>query len=89
MHNGSDEQFVMKSKCGFFDGILYLDSSESTFQSVSLVCGRVLCCLLERLWCPLQILVKSMLRKRSFSNPFECQARRAERSMSAPGGLLT
>ncbi|XP_075892545.1 calcium/calmodulin-dependent protein kinase kinase 1b [Nelusetta ayraudi] len=35
------------------------------------------------------ILVKSMLRKRSFSNPFECQARRAERSMSAPGGLLT
>ncbi|XP_061537876.1 calcium/calmodulin-dependent protein kinase kinase 1b isoform X1 [Phycodurus eques] len=34
------------------------------------------------------ILVKSMLRKRSFSNPFECQARRAERSMSAPGGLL-
>lgn len=36
----------------------------------------------------LQILVKSMLRKRSFSNPFECQGRRAERSMSAPGGLL-
>lgn len=35
------------------------------------------------------ILVKSMLRKRSFSNPFECQTRRAERSMSAPGGLLT
>ncbi|XP_077468317.1 calcium/calmodulin-dependent protein kinase kinase 1b [Stigmatopora argus] len=35
------------------------------------------------------ILVKSMLRKRSFSNPFECPARRAERSMSAPGGLLT
>uniref|UniRef100_A0A4W6DRD1 calcium/calmodulin-dependent protein kinase n=1 Tax=Lates calcarifer TaxID=8187 RepID=A0A4W6DRD1_LATCA len=35
------------------------------------------------------ILVKSMLRKRSFSNPFECQVRRAERSMSAPGGLLT
>uniref|UniRef100_A0A672GPW3 non-specific serine/threonine protein kinase n=1 Tax=Salarias fasciatus TaxID=181472 RepID=A0A672GPW3_SALFA len=35
------------------------------------------------------ILVKSMLRKRSFSNPFECQGRRAERSMSAPGGLLT
>ncbi|CAL1571094.1 unnamed protein product [Knipowitschia caucasica] len=35
------------------------------------------------------ILVKSMLRKRSFSNPFECQARRAHRSMSAPGGLLT
>ncbi|CAK6966724.1 calcium/calmodulin-dependent protein kinase kinase 1b [Scomber scombrus] len=35
------------------------------------------------------ILVKSMLRKRSFSNPFEYQARRAERSMSAPGGLLT
>uniref|UniRef100_A0A671YML8 calcium/calmodulin-dependent protein kinase n=1 Tax=Sparus aurata TaxID=8175 RepID=A0A671YML8_SPAAU len=34
------------------------------------------------------ILVKSMLRKRSFSNPFECQGRRAERSMSAPGGLL-
>nr|XP_057937041.1 calcium/calmodulin-dependent protein kinase kinase 1b isoform X2 [Doryrhamphus excisus] len=34
------------------------------------------------------ILVKSMLRKRSFSNPFEYQARRAERSMSAPGGLL-
>uniref|UniRef100_A0A3P8VPB8 calcium/calmodulin-dependent protein kinase n=1 Tax=Cynoglossus semilaevis TaxID=244447 RepID=A0A3P8VPB8_CYNSE len=36
-----------------------------------------------------QILVKSMLRKRSFSNPFEClTGRRAERSMSAPGGLL-
>ncbi|XP_055370245.1 calcium/calmodulin-dependent protein kinase kinase 1b isoform X2 [Betta splendens] len=35
------------------------------------------------------ILVKSMLRKRSFSNPFESQGRRAERSMSAPGGLLT
>ncbi|XP_060902899.1 calcium/calmodulin-dependent protein kinase kinase 1b isoform X1 [Labrus mixtus] len=35
------------------------------------------------------ILVKSMLRKRSFTNPFECQGRRAERSMSAPGGLLT
>ncbi|XP_061575629.1 calcium/calmodulin-dependent protein kinase kinase 1b isoform X2 [Cololabis saira] len=35
------------------------------------------------------ILVKSMLRKRSFSNPFEVQGRRAERSMSAPGGLLT
>ncbi|KAK2912302.1 calcium/calmodulin-dependent protein kinase kinase 1b [Channa argus] len=35
------------------------------------------------------ILVKSMLRKRSFSNPFECQGRRAERSMSAPEGLLT
>ncbi|XP_034024236.1 calcium/calmodulin-dependent protein kinase kinase 1b isoform X2 [Thalassophryne amazonica] len=35
------------------------------------------------------ILVKSMLRKRSFSNPYECQARRAKRSMSAPGGLLT
>ncbi|XP_019723212.1 calcium/calmodulin-dependent protein kinase kinase 1b isoform X2 [Hippocampus comes] len=35
------------------------------------------------------ILVKSMLRKRSFSNPFECPARRAHRSMSAPGGLLT
>uniref|UniRef100_A0A3P9KLJ2 calcium/calmodulin-dependent protein kinase n=1 Tax=Oryzias latipes TaxID=8090 RepID=A0A3P9KLJ2_ORYLA len=34
------------------------------------------------------ILVKAMLRKRSFSNPFECHARRAERSMSAPGGLL-
>ncbi|XP_054457781.1 calcium/calmodulin-dependent protein kinase kinase 1b [Anoplopoma fimbria] len=35
------------------------------------------------------ILVKTMLRKRSFSNPFECLGRRAERSMSAPGGLLT
>ncbi|CAL8352814.1 unnamed protein product [Lota lota] len=35
------------------------------------------------------ILVKSMLRKRSFSNPFEGPSRRAERSMSAPGGLLT
>ncbi|XP_029302457.1 calcium/calmodulin-dependent protein kinase kinase 1b [Cottoperca gobio] len=35
------------------------------------------------------ILVKSMLRKRSFGNPFECLVRRAERSMSAPGGLLT
>ncbi|CAB1418370.1 unnamed protein product [Pleuronectes platessa] len=35
------------------------------------------------------IVVKTMLRKRSFSNPFECLGRRAERSMSAPGGLLT
>ncbi|XP_068440601.1 calcium/calmodulin-dependent protein kinase kinase 1b [Clinocottus analis] len=35
------------------------------------------------------ILVKAMLRKRSFSNPFECLGRRPERSMSAPGGLLT
>uniref|UniRef100_G3TU75 Calcium/calmodulin dependent protein kinase kinase 1 n=1 Tax=Loxodonta africana TaxID=9785 RepID=G3TU75_LOXAF len=35
------------------------------------------------------ILVKSMLRKRSFGNPFEPQARREERSMSAPGNLLT
>ncbi|KAM4702183.1 calcium/calmodulin-dependent protein kinase kinase 1 isoform 2-T3 [Discoglossus pictus] len=33
------------------------------------------------------ILVKAMLRKRSFGNPFEC-ARREERSMSAPGNLL-
>uniref|UniRef100_A0A672KBU5 calcium/calmodulin-dependent protein kinase n=1 Tax=Sinocyclocheilus grahami TaxID=75366 RepID=A0A672KBU5_SINGR len=31
------------------------------------------------------ILVKSMLRKRSFSNPFECPSRRQGRSMSAPG----
>ncbi|XP_060929127.1 calcium/calmodulin-dependent protein kinase kinase 1b [Limanda limanda] len=35
------------------------------------------------------IVVKNMLRKRSFSNPFEVLGRRAERSMSAPGGLLT
>uniref|UniRef100_A0A2K6GF69 calcium/calmodulin-dependent protein kinase n=1 Tax=Propithecus coquereli TaxID=379532 RepID=A0A2K6GF69_PROCO len=34
------------------------------------------------------ILVKSMLRKRSFGNPFEPQARREERSMSAPGNLM-
>uniref|UniRef100_A0A3Q2FP57 non-specific serine/threonine protein kinase n=2 Tax=Cyprinodon variegatus TaxID=28743 RepID=A0A3Q2FP57_CYPVA len=34
------------------------------------------------------ILVKAMLRKRSFSNPFECPTRREERSMSAPGSLL-
>ncbi|XP_048872641.1 calcium/calmodulin-dependent protein kinase kinase 1 isoform X1 [Brienomyrus brachyistius] len=34
------------------------------------------------------ILVKAMLRKRSFSNPFECPSRREERSMSAPGNLL-
>ncbi|KAL4647787.1 calcium/calmodulin-dependent protein kinase kinase 1-like [Arapaima gigas] len=33
------------------------------------------------------ILVKAMLRKRSFSNPFECLGRK-ERSMSAPGKLL-
>uniref|UniRef100_A0A8C1R2G0 calcium/calmodulin-dependent protein kinase n=1 Tax=Cyprinus carpio TaxID=7962 RepID=A0A8C1R2G0_CYPCA len=33
------------------------------------------------------ILVKSMLRKRSFSNPFECPSRRQGRSMSAPGVL--
>ncbi|KAK3527635.1 hypothetical protein QTP86_030466 [Hemibagrus guttatus] len=35
-----------------------------------------------------QILVKAMLRKRSFGNPFECPSRREERSMSAPGSLL-
>ncbi|XP_023603473.1 calcium/calmodulin-dependent protein kinase kinase 1 isoform X3 [Myotis lucifugus] len=34
------------------------------------------------------ILVKSMLRKRSFGNPFEPQARKEERSMSVPGNLL-
>ncbi|XP_064157164.1 calcium/calmodulin-dependent protein kinase kinase 1-like isoform X1 [Anguilla rostrata] len=33
------------------------------------------------------ILVKSMLRKRSFGNPFECPGK-TERSMSAPGSLL-
>ncbi|XP_056329625.1 calcium/calmodulin-dependent protein kinase kinase 1b isoform X2 [Danio aesculapii] len=33
------------------------------------------------------ILVKSMLRKRSFSNPFECPSGRQGRSMSAPGVL--
>uniref|UniRef100_A0A7N8XJS6 calcium/calmodulin-dependent protein kinase n=1 Tax=Mastacembelus armatus TaxID=205130 RepID=A0A7N8XJS6_9TELE len=33
------------------------------------------------------ILVKSMLRKRSFSNPFEFHGRRSERSMSAPGAV--
>ncbi|XP_061073050.1 calcium/calmodulin-dependent protein kinase kinase 1-like isoform X2 [Conger conger] len=33
------------------------------------------------------ILVKSMLRKRSFGNPFECFGK-TERSMSAPGNLL-
>uniref|UniRef100_A0A8D2LKP7 Calcium/calmodulin dependent protein kinase kinase 1 n=1 Tax=Varanus komodoensis TaxID=61221 RepID=A0A8D2LKP7_VARKO len=37
---------------------------------------------------PTVILVKAMLRKRSFGNPFEAQARREERSMSAPGDLL-
>ncbi|KAJ7308907.1 hypothetical protein JRQ81_008183 [Phrynocephalus forsythii] len=37
---------------------------------------------------PAVILVKAMLRKRSFSNPFEAQGRREERSMSAPGDLL-
>ncbi|XP_066492018.1 calcium/calmodulin-dependent protein kinase kinase 1 [Tiliqua scincoides] len=37
---------------------------------------------------PAVILVKAMLRKRSFGNPFEAQARREERSMSAPGDLL-
>uniref|UniRef100_A0A8D0KWD4 Calcium/calmodulin dependent protein kinase kinase 1 n=1 Tax=Strix occidentalis caurina TaxID=311401 RepID=A0A8D0KWD4_STROC len=35
-----------------------------------------------------RILVKAMLRKRSFGNPFEAQTRREERSMSAPGNLL-
>ncbi|XP_063762659.1 calcium/calmodulin-dependent protein kinase kinase 1b isoform X3 [Eleginops maclovinus] len=35
------------------------------------------------------ILIKSMLRKRSFSNPFECLGNRTQRSMSLPGGLLT
>nr|XP_028565011.1 calcium/calmodulin-dependent protein kinase kinase 2-like [Podarcis muralis] len=34
------------------------------------------------------ILVKSMIRKRSFGNPFE-GSRREERSLSAPGNLLT
>ncbi|NXT37432.1 KKCC1 kinase, partial [Pelecanoides urinatrix] len=37
---------------------------------------------------PAVILVKAMLRKRSFGNPFEIQTRREERSMSAPGNLL-
>uniref|UniRef100_A0A2K6BSX7 Calcium/calmodulin dependent protein kinase kinase 2 n=1 Tax=Macaca nemestrina TaxID=9545 RepID=A0A2K6BSX7_MACNE len=37
---------------------------------------------------PLQILVKTMIRKRSFGNPFE-GSRREERSLSAPGNLLT
>ncbi|NXW42159.1 KKCC1 kinase, partial [Nyctiprogne leucopyga] len=37
---------------------------------------------------PAVILVKAMLRKRSFGNPFDAQARREERSMSAPGNLL-
>uniref|UniRef100_A0AAY4B3Q0 Protein kinase domain-containing protein n=1 Tax=Denticeps clupeoides TaxID=299321 RepID=A0AAY4B3Q0_9TELE len=35
------------------------------------------------------ILVKSMLRKRSFSNPFEFPGKRENRSMSAPGDLLS
>ncbi|KAK5929568.1 hypothetical protein CgunFtcFv8_010791 [Champsocephalus gunnari] len=35
------------------------------------------------------ILIKTMLRKRSFSNPFECLGVRTQRSMSLPGGLLT
>ncbi|XP_051959544.1 calcium/calmodulin-dependent protein kinase kinase 1-like [Xyrauchen texanus] len=34
------------------------------------------------------ILVKAMLRKRSFGNPFEFPSRREERAMSAPGSLL-
>uniref|UniRef100_UPI00398E8A6E calcium/calmodulin-dependent protein kinase kinase 1 n=1 Tax=Pristiophorus japonicus TaxID=55135 RepID=UPI00398E8A6E len=34
------------------------------------------------------ILVKAMLRKRSFGNPFELQSRKEGRSMSAPGNLL-
>lgn len=38
--------------------------------------------------CVFQILVKAMLRKRSFSNPYECPRSRAERSMSAPSNLL-
>ncbi|KAM6466393.1 calcium/calmodulin-dependent protein kinase kinase 1 isoform 1-T1 [Liasis olivaceus] len=37
---------------------------------------------------PAVILVKAMLRKRSFANPYEAQTRREERSMSAPGDLL-
>ncbi|XP_012678508.1 calcium/calmodulin-dependent protein kinase kinase 1-like isoform X2 [Clupea harengus] len=35
------------------------------------------------------ILVKSMLRKRSFGNPFDMPARRQSRSMSAPGLLMS
>nr|XP_044988325.1 calcium/calmodulin-dependent protein kinase kinase 2 isoform X4 [Jaculus jaculus] len=35
----------------------------------------------------IKILVKTMIRKRSFGNPFEC-SRREERSLSAPGNLL-
>ncbi|XP_030633452.1 calcium/calmodulin-dependent protein kinase kinase 1b [Chanos chanos] len=35
------------------------------------------------------ILVKSMLRKRSFSNPFDFLGHRPGRSMSAPGNLLS
>ncbi|XP_017727581.1 PREDICTED: calcium/calmodulin-dependent protein kinase kinase 2 isoform X3 [Rhinopithecus bieti] len=36
----------------------------------------------------IKILVKTMIRKRSFGNPFE-GSRREERSLSAPGNLLT
>nr|KAF6282072.1 calcium/calmodulin dependent protein kinase kinase 2 [Myotis myotis] len=35
----------------------------------------------------IKILVKTMIRKRSFGNPFDC-SRREERSLSAPGNLL-
>uniref|UniRef100_A0A3B1KJB6 non-specific serine/threonine protein kinase n=1 Tax=Astyanax mexicanus TaxID=7994 RepID=A0A3B1KJB6_ASTMX len=35
------------------------------------------------------ILVKSMLRKRSFGNPFDFLSRRQGRSMSAPGNLIS
>ncbi|XP_005875484.1 PREDICTED: calcium/calmodulin-dependent protein kinase kinase 2 isoform X2 [Myotis brandtii] len=36
----------------------------------------------------IKILVKTMIRKRSFGNPFDC-SRREERSLSAPGNLLS
>lgn len=63
----------------FLRWILYFVQSHSELWHVI---AAVLC-----LWM-FQILVRAMLRKRSFSNPFECPSRREERSMSAPGSLL-
>lgn len=60
---------------------LLLDSFELSSRSQSVLLFSLVCS-------SSKILVKAMLRKRSFGNPFEVQTRREERSMSAPGNLL-
>jgi len=61
---------------------LLLDSFELVSRNQSVLLFSLVC------FSSSKILVKAMLRKRSFGNPFEVQTRREERSMSAPGNLL-